>query len=214
MNVALAAALSGFALGWSVAWPPGPVNAEIARRGATRGFASAFAVGLGASSGDFLWAIAMGLGAGALAGSSVLAKALSALSIALLMALAVHYLVGAARHWRRMRRGERIVPPAFDSARGGYLLGLAMALTSPFNIAFWLAVIGRPEVAGRGVGLVLITALSVIAGALTWVATLSGGVVLLRARYDAPWWDVVTHVATGLLLGALAVRSMSRFLGA
>ena len=30
--------LEGFLFGWSVAWPPGPINAEIVRRGLARGF--------------------------------------------------------------------------------------------------------------------------------------------------------------------------------
>ena len=57
---------TGAVLGWSVAWPPGPINAEIIRRGLTRGFWSAFVVGLGASCADFFWALAVALGAGAL----------------------------------------------------------------------------------------------------------------------------------------------------
>jgi threonine/homoserine/homoserine lactone efflux protein len=44
----------GFLLGWSVAWPPGPINSEMIRRGLSRGFCTAYAVGLGACSADFL----------------------------------------------------------------------------------------------------------------------------------------------------------------
>ena len=56
----------GLLLGWSVAWPPGPINAEIVRRGLSRGFRPAYGVGLGASTGDAVWAIAVLLGAGVL----------------------------------------------------------------------------------------------------------------------------------------------------
>ena len=38
-------ALYGALLGWSVAWPPGPINAEIVRRGLSRGFWPAYGVG-------------------------------------------------------------------------------------------------------------------------------------------------------------------------
>ena len=55
---------AGLLLGWSVAWPPGPINAEMIRRGLTRGFWPAYSVGLGACTGDFLWALAVALGAG------------------------------------------------------------------------------------------------------------------------------------------------------
>ena len=60
---------AGLLLGWSVAWPPGPVNAEMIRRGLTRGFRAAAAVGFGACSADFLWALAVTGGAAVVAGA-------------------------------------------------------------------------------------------------------------------------------------------------
>ena len=63
--------LNGFILGWSVAWPPGPINAEMIRRSllphsAGGGFWSAWPLGLGACSGDFWSALGVTAGAGAL----------------------------------------------------------------------------------------------------------------------------------------------------
>ena len=58
----------GFVLGWSVAWPPGPISAEVVRRGLARGFWPAYALCLGASSGDAVWALVVALGATAVAG--------------------------------------------------------------------------------------------------------------------------------------------------
>ena len=84
-----------------------------------------------------------------------------------------------------------------------------MALTSPFNIAFWLAVLSRPEISGRGIGLVLITAASVIGGTLAWITVLSASVVWLRARYDSPLWDIATRAATGLLLAGFAISALA-----
>src|SRR6059058_121284 len=60
--------VNGFVLGWSVAWPPGPVNAEMIRRGLLPreqggGFWATWRVGLGACSADFLWAFAVAAGA-------------------------------------------------------------------------------------------------------------------------------------------------------
>ncbi len=209
MSPVFAAAVAGFALGWSVAWPPGPINAEIVRRGLTRGFASAFAVGFGASTGDFTWALAIGLGAGAVAHSAAVSGALSILSVVLLLGLAAQYFRGAVARWRSWRAGAPAEPPRrLDSARGGYALGLVMALTSPFNIAFWLAVIGRPEISSHGFDLVLVTAISVIAGTLTWVTALSASVVFLRARFDTPLWDIATHGLTGVLLAAFAGKAL------
>ena len=89
MTPLLSLVLKGYLLGWSVAWPPGPINAEMIRRGLTRGFWSAWAVGLGACTGDFGWALAVALGAGALLNSLPgLRPVLGVVSIALLLFLA------------------------------------------------------------------------------------------------------------------------------
>jgi threonine/homoserine/homoserine lactone efflux protein len=65
----LSALANGYILGWSVAWPPGPINAEMIRRGLLPkdrggGFWSAWPIGLGACTGDFIWAFGVSVGAG------------------------------------------------------------------------------------------------------------------------------------------------------
>src|SRR5207248_203885 len=65
---------NGYILGWSVAWPPEPINAEMIRRGLLPkdrggGFWSAWPIGLGACTGDFIWAFGVCVGAGALLNS-------------------------------------------------------------------------------------------------------------------------------------------------
>src|SRR5881394_1129911 len=74
--------VNGFVLGWSVAWPPGPVNAEMIRCGLMPkhrggGFWSAWPIGLGACTGDFMWALSVSLGAGALLNSPSIRHALA-----------------------------------------------------------------------------------------------------------------------------------------
>ncbi len=205
MNGAGALILRGFVLGWSVAWPPGPINAEMMRRGLARGFASAFAVGLGACSGDALWAIAVTLGAGVVIGpwSHV---ALGLFSIALLLLLAGVFLNGARRAWRD-RRQAAAEPPRFQSGRGGYFLGLGMALTSPWNMAFWLAVIGGSESQGNTLAGALLLAASVILGAASWCLVIGAATAFLGLRFGGPLWDIVAKGATGLLMLGFAVES-------
>ena len=94
---------AGLLLGWSVAWPPGPVNAEMIRRGLTRGFWPAAAVGFGACTADFLWALAVAGGAGAIAGLPGVRPALAGMSLVLLLFLAWTFLAGAFRAWQRSR---------------------------------------------------------------------------------------------------------------
>jgi len=204
----------GLLLGWSVAWPPGPINAEIIRRGLARGFRHAYAVGLGAASGDAGWAIAVLLGAGALIGSAEARHLLTLISTALLLLFAAIYLRGAWRgiiDWRAGRVAE--AGGRFDGGRGGYLLGLGLALSSPWNIAFWLAVIGRPETLQAGPAGALVVAGAVLLGTNLWVLLLSAAVVLLRLRFANAAWQVIAKGATGLLMAYFAAAGVRRVAG-
>jgi threonine/homoserine/homoserine lactone efflux protein len=204
----------GFLLGWSVAWPPGPINAEMVRRGLARGFLPAFALGLGACSGDALWALAVVLGAGALFAGETARLALGALSSLLLLLLAFLFLRGAWRGLARRRMSATEAPEArFGGTRAGYLLGLTMALTSPWNVAFWLAVIGRPETAQQGAGTSLVLAAAVILGAMSWCVLLCSAVVLLRLRFASAAWEIAAQGGTGLLMLYFAGRSITRLSG-
>lgn len=197
---------TGFLLGWSVAWPPGPINAEIARRCLARGFWAGFWLLLGACSGDALWAVLVSLGVGALFTGALAQRVLGAVSIVLLLALAAVFLRGA---WRDLRApsGQPAPPARFDGTRAGYLLGATMALTSPWNVAFWLAAVGRPEMTRYGMAALLVVAASVIAGALTWGVLWSTTVVLLRRRAAGRAWSVAVKVLTGGLMLYFAAGS-------
>lgn len=202
---------TGFLLGWSVAWPPGPVNAEIVRRGLARGFWAAYGMALGGCTGDAMWAVLVAFGSGAVLGSETASSVLRTASTVLLVFLAGHYLYGAWRSSARLRAGTGVSherPARFDRAGFGFLLGLGLTLTSPWSIAFWLAVMGRSEVAAYGLTGALVFALSVIVGAATWALILSLTVVVLRSRFNSPRWDVITKAGTGLLLLYFAVRAI------
>jgi threonine/homoserine/homoserine lactone efflux protein len=204
--------IEGFVLGWSVAWPPGPINAEIIRRALAKGFAPAFAVGLGASSGDALWALLTAGGAGLVLDSPHARPILGAVSTALLLALAFVFLRGA---WRGLSAGPSAAPAPgrFDAGRAGYGLGIGMALSSPWNLGFWLAVMGRPDVVQHGFGAASVVAGAVVLGALTWCLALAGAVSVLRVRVAGPWWEVGAKGATGLLMLAFAIRGLVRLAG-
>jgi threonine/homoserine/homoserine lactone efflux protein len=197
---------NGLLLGWSVAWPPGPINAEMIRRGLAGRHGAALALGLGACSGDFLWALAVALGAGVLVALPGVRTLLGGLSLALLLLLAWSFLRGAARAWSAWRRGEEL-PAArrLEGAGGGYLLGLTLALSSPWNVAFWTAVIGQQASAAAGLAASLTLASAVVAGAAAWCFVLNGS-VRLGARFATPAWDIATRAATGALMLAFAAR--------
>lgn len=200
--------LKGFLLGWSVAWPPGPINAEMIRRGLARGFWPAFSMGLGASTGDFCWAVAVSFGAGALANVPGLKLALGIVSCGLLFVLAALFSKGAWHGWKAARAGTPPPPPkSMDSARGGFLLGMTLALSGPWNLAFWLAVIGQQQASGSAQGITasLTMAVAVVAGAITWCFVLNGA-VKLGARFATPAWEIVTSAGTAALMVYFGVR--------
>jgi threonine/homoserine/homoserine lactone efflux protein len=224
MSVSLPALLAtGFLLGWSVAWPPGPINAEIARRSGSGRFASGIAVLAGAASADAIWAVAVALGVGLLFTAPLARGAMGVVSIALLLALAFLFLRGA---WRAFA-GAGDEPPAkpavepeaparFGWVRGGYGLGAAMALTSPWNVAFWLAAMGRPELAGARSTSLLVMAVAVIAGALAWGMLWATANALLHRGLTGGakrGWTIFVDLATGMLMLYFAATSAQRLLG-
>lgn len=200
--------IKGFLLGWSVAWPPGPISAEMVRRGLTRGFMPAWCLGLGACFGDFLWALAVSLGAGALMQLPGVRPMLGVISVGLLFFLAWTFGRGAFRAWRERHAPAPALAGRFDSAHGGFVLGLTMALTSPWNMAFWLAVIGSQAAESRlTVAASLVIASAVVAGAAAWGFVLCAS-LRFGARFATPTWNVVTQGITAGLMLAFAVRSI------
>ncbi len=204
---------TGFLLGWSVAWPPGPINAEIARRASSGRFVSAITLLAGASSGDALWALGVSLGVGLVFQGSRARWLMGAASIALLLALSFVFLRGA---WRALRAAAE-APPRGGPERSGpaYLLGAAMALTSPWNVAFWLAAMGRPELAGVDAAHILAMAAAVIAGALTWGVLWASATAALHRGLDGAQrraWTIFVEAATAALMLYFAYGSALRLI--
>jgi threonine/homoserine/homoserine lactone efflux protein len=215
LNELAALAGYGFLLGWSVAWPPGPINAEMIRRGFAAGFRPAAAVGLGACSGDALWAVLVMTGVGLLIGPAT-RVGLGIASTALLFILAGLFLSAAWRAWRD-HAATPAAPSRVAATRRGYLIGLGMALTSPWNLAFWLAVMGRPQSLDAGLVGALTVAGAVILGAGAWVLVLCVIVVRLRLRLANGLWDrlwrLVADSLTGILMLGFAAQQLRLLIG-
>ncbi len=192
--------LKGLALGWSVAWPPGPINTEMIRRGLSGRFWNAYSVGLGACCGDFMWAVATALGIGFILKEDSVKPILGTISLLLLLYLAYSFLHGAWKQWQKQKRGEPIVfDEGIHSSKRGFFLGWTMALLSPWNLAFWLAVMGSQSGSAMSFGESLILAGAVVTGASAWglVLTIS---VKYGARFTSPAWETVTRALTGILM--------------
>jgi L-lysine exporter family protein LysE/ArgO len=209
--------INGFVLGWSVAWPPGPVNAEMLRRSVVPraqggGFWPAWQLGLGACTGDFLWALAVMTGAGALLNTPRVRQILAVVSFLLLLFLAGMFALGA---WRSAQAMRTRITPRSDAAgekrmtgRRGYLLGLTLALTSPWNLGFWLAVIGGQQSVARdpSFGNSLAFAGSVVLGAVAWTLVFSLAVKHGGKIFARPGWQAVTQAITSLLMLFFAAK--------
>src|SRR5438477_12777148 len=135
---------NGYILGWSVAWPPGPINAEMIRRGLLPkdrggGFWSTRPIGPGACTGDFIWAFGVSVGAGVLFDPVEIWCVLAIVSLALLLFLAVRFAIGAWKIYRAHRSVEFQAPKS--ERRGGFLFGHFVVLMSPWYFGFWPVVI-------------------------------------------------------------------------
>lgn len=211
----LPALLNAFLLGWSVAWPPGPINAEMIRRGllpkaSGGGFWAAWPIALGACTGDFLWAFGVSLGAGAILSSPGLRRALAIVSLLLLLFLATKFALAAWRIYQTHRANEgRLAHEA--EAKSGFLLGFVVVLMSPWNIGFWLAVIGSQPHLASGIRQSLATAGAVVFGALTWGVVLCSAVQLGARIFANPSWQIATQALTSLVMLWFAVRLVLHF---
>lgn len=211
----LPALLNAFLLGWSVAWPPGPINAEMIRRGLLPkerggGFWSAWPIALGACCGDFLWAFGVSLGAGAILGSLGLRRALAVVSLLLLLFLATKFALAAWRIYQTHRASDGGIPHGAD-AKGGFLLGFFVVLMSPWNVGFWLAVIGSQPYLATGLRQSLAIAGAVVLGALTWGVVLCSAVRLGSGIFAKPAWQIGTQALTSLVMLWFAVRLLLNF---
>jgi threonine/homoserine/homoserine lactone efflux protein len=121
------------------------------------------------------------------------------------------FLRGAVRSWRAWRADQPLPKRrALDSTRGGYFLGVGMALSSPWNVAFWIAVVGNTQSAGAlTLGRSLVVAVCVVLGASAWGLVLCSA-VRMGARFATPLWDAVTQGATGVLMLGFAARGLLR----
>jgi threonine/homoserine/homoserine lactone efflux protein len=212
--------VNGLILGWSVAWPPGPVNAEMIRRGLLPpskhgGFWGAWQVGLGACTGDFAWALGVSAGAGALINTPTVRLVLGIVSLVLLLFLAGVFARGAwrtAHEQRASATGEQRMTKK-RREMNGYVLGLMFTLTSPFNIGFWLAVIGSQSDKLRGsFAQSVLLAASVVLGAMMWGVVLSVAVKLGAHIFSRPGWQIGTQVVTALVMLYFAARLVVQLL--
>ncbi len=202
-------ALLGILMGIAFAAPPGAVTAETFRRGMRGGFSLAFGVQLGSLIGDATYALLAFAGLAVVAENSFLRTAFGAFGAMFLMYLAWASLAGAQTPVTIVGQGE-----VGAERRGAFLSGLALSLTNPWAIAFWLSLGGVVV----SLGLANASALQVayffvafMAGSALWALFLSFAIARVR-RWIRPLASRLISIACGVALGSFGLVAASHVL--
>ena len=174
----------GFTLGLSLAAPPGPMNALIARESAHRGWGAGLRIGLGAPVADVLWLAVMYFGLGRIFDAPGLLRGAAAVG-ALIMAY-------FAYDTYRARHPEAADWPATFTA------GFAAALTNPYQAAWWLSG-GFVFVQSQGLAGVP----GFLLGIFGWVVLFAWLVAHGAGRWH--WFAPVVRLASAALLAVFSV---------
>jgi len=198
----------GLAVGLAIAAPVGPIGVLCIRRTLADGRLIGFVSGLGAATADAFY------GAVAAFGLTMVADLLvgQRLWVRLIGGLFLGYLGMRTLLRRPASRPAQAAAAARRGLAGAYGSTLALTLTNPTTILSFTAIfagLGLAGTTGRASAALLV--FGVFLGSALWWLILSGGVGLLRARFDARAMRAV-NIGSGLMLlgfAALALASLN-----
>ena len=196
--------LRGILIGFSIAAPVGPIGVLCIRRTLAEGRATGFVSGLGAATADAIYGCIAGFG----------------------LTLVTRFLMDQ-QMWLRLFGGAFLCylgvktvlsRPAKQaaSAKGSGLAGaygstFLLTLTNPMTILSFAAVFAGLGLASAGgsYASASILVLGVFAGSALWWLMLSGGVSLLRSRFDVPGLEWVNRISGVVIAGFGVVALLS-----
>jgi len=196
--------MKGILIGFSIAAPVGPIGVLCIRRTLTEGRATGFVSGLGAATADAIYGCIAGFG----------------------LTLITHFLTDQ-QVWLRLFGGAFLCylgvktvlsRPAKQaaSAKGSGLAGaygstFLLTLTNPMTILSFAAVFAGLGLASAGgsYASASILVLGVFAGSALWWLMLSGGVSLLRSKFDARRLEWVNRISGVIITGFGVVALLS-----
>lgn len=164
-------AIRGIIVGISLGAPVGPVNVEIVRRGLRAGFGSGWMVGIGATSADAIYCMAV------IAGLTPLIDQLIVRTILWTMGTFFLLFLGWSSIKPVLLKGHMIEADDGAFRRSSFVTGFLIAALNPMGVFFWLSVGGGlvasgVEQASDILGIAAIV-FGVIAGLVIWITTLS-----------------------------------------
>ena len=196
--------MKGILIGFSIAAPVGPIGVLCIRRTLAEGRATGFVSGLGAATADAIYGCIAGFG----------------------LTLVTRFLMDQ-QVWLRLFGGAFLCylgvktvlsRPAKQaaSAKGSGLAGaygstFLLTLTNPMTILSFAAVFAGLGLASAGgsYASASILVLGVFAGSALWWLMLSGGVSLLRSRFDVPGLEWVNRISGVIITGFGVVALLS-----
>jgi threonine/homoserine/homoserine lactone efflux protein len=191
---ALQVLLSGVALGFSIAAPPGPVTAFSAQLVVSRSWLSGWLVMLGATAADGVFFVLTYYGVARLV-SPWEKGALFVLGGLLVLFLAFTTVKAAGRRDGGFApaRPNRWSPAA--ARRSPFLLGLSIGLTNPYQLGWWVAV-GAGMVADFGSNV----AVGFFVGIVSWTVIITALVHAGVRRYQR-LSPVIAYASAAIMVG-------------
>jgi len=200
----LAFAIKGFAIGFAIAAPVGPIGVLCIRRSLAEGKWIGLVTGLGAATADAAYGAIAAFGLTALSGFLVAQRAW----LGLVGGVFLGYL--GIRTFLSKPVGE-----AARARDGGifaaYVSTLFLTLTNPMTILSFAAVFASiglaasPDYSSAG-----LMVAGVFAGSALWWLLLSNGVALLRTKMTPRWMQAINWISGCVILG-FAVYSLFQF---
>lgn len=204
--------LGGIVFGLALAAPPGPMNAVIASESALRGWVAGVRAGLGAMTADACFLVLAYVGLVAVVDRSPTTRAVLFAIGGVLMLYFAYDAVADAREFGE--EGDET-----DETGKGFRKAFALAITNPFQIAFWLTVgVGLldpgeidplaplPVVGEALAGTVVFQtghpaiAVGLFAGIVVWITTFPAAIVRLRRRVSRTG-PIVAWLSAAVLAG-------------
>jgi threonine/homoserine/homoserine lactone efflux protein len=201
----LAFAIKGFAIGFAIAAPVGPIGVLCIRRSLAEGKWVGLVTGLGAATADAAYGAIAAFGLTAFSGFLVEQRTwLGLVGGVFLCYLGIRTFVSKpADEAARVRRGGMLA---------AYFSTLFLTLTNPMTILSFAAVFASLGLAASpsysSAGLMVV---GVFAGSAFWWLLLSNGVALFRSRMTPQWMRAVNRISGCIILG-FALFSLFHFL--
>ncbi|MFC7846526.1 LysE family transporter [Streptomyces sp. NPDC057382] len=201
------ALVAGLLAGYGIAVPVGAVAAYLVSLTARTTLRTGVCAALGVATADGLYALAATLGGTALA--SALRPVLGPLRwvcVLVLLALAAWGAAGALREYRGHRLATRSAPPPPGPARAYFGL-LGITLLNPTTVIYFAALVLGTRTTGPAGPLEQgVFVLAAFAASASWQVMLAGGGALLGRALTGRRGRLVTALAAGGVMTALALR--------